>query len=74
MTADELANYAFAYVLIGSVIWALMYAGGLMEKAFQHSHTACVLVSIGSIFGWPVLVCVFVAGMVQGARQRGARS
>lgn len=73
MTADELANYAFAYVLIGSVIWALLVAGGVMEKAFDHSRAISALVSIGSIFGWPVLVCVFVAGMVQGARQRRAR-
>lgn len=72
MTAD-IANYAFAYVLIGAVIWALLVSGGLMEKAFQHSRTTSVLVSLGSIFGWPILVCVFVSAMAQGYRQRRAR-
>jgi len=73
MTADDLANYAFAYVLIGAVIWMLLVSGGLMQKAFQHSLAVSVMVSFGLILGWPMLVFVFFAGMVQGQRQRRAR-
>lgn len=73
MTADVLATCAFSYVLIGAVIWMLLVSAGLMDKAFRYSRMVSVMVSAGAIFAWPALVCVFVAGMAQGARQRRAR-
>ena len=73
MPSADLANYAFAYVLIGAVIWALLAASGAMDKAFAYSRTVSALVSAGTIFAWPFLAAVFVAGIVQGVRGRRAR-
>ncbi|MCS3725467.1 hypothetical protein [Bradyrhizobium betae] len=74
MSAADLVNWGFAYVLIGAVMWALMYAGGLIEEALgKASRSSRAIVSIGAIAGWPVIVLVFVAGYINGARGR-ARS
>lgn len=74
MTIDNIANWAFAYVLVGAVIWALLFAGGIMDRAFAESRAGGVLASIGAIFGWPILALVFFHGMWCGARQRRVRS
>ncbi|WP_339426865.1 hypothetical protein, partial [Pseudomonas proteolytica] len=73
MSSDDLANCVFAYVLIGALIWALVVSIGGLEKAFAHSKASALLVSAGTIFGWPVIVGVFISGMVHGARSRRAR-
>lgn len=74
MSADDLVNWTFVWVLIGAVIWALMYAGGLIEEALGNaSRPTRLMVLIGAVVGWPVLVCVFVAGYISGVRGR-ARS
>ena len=74
MGTDDLANWLFAYVLVGAVLWMLMYAGGLIDEALgKASRSAKALVSVGAIVGWPVIVVVFVKGYVDGVRGR-ARS
>ena len=74
MSADDLVNWLFAYVLCGAVIWALMYAGGLIEDALgKASRSAKVMTCVGAVVGWPVIVVVFVKGYVDGVRGR-ARS
>lgn len=71
ISADDLVNWVFAWVLVGAVIWMLMYSGGLIRQALgTATRTVVVLVSIGSIIGWPVIVGVFFAGMWSGWRAR----
>ncbi|EJN14711.1 hypothetical protein PMI42_01684 [Bradyrhizobium sp. YR681] len=74
MTSVDLVNWAFAYVLIGTVIWMLLFSAGAMDKAFRYSAVVCVLVSAGAIFAWPMLAVVFFAGMWQAMQRRRARS
>ncbi|WP_445222217.1 hypothetical protein ACKWRH_21415 [Bradyrhizobium sp. Pa8] len=71
MGADDLVNWVFAYMLIGAVIWMLMYSAGLIHKAWGTvSHAAVVFASIAAIIGWPVIVFAFFAGVWSGRRMR----
>jgi hypothetical protein len=71
MSPDDLVNWAFAWLLTGAVLWALMYAGGLIEEAIGNaSRPAKVMVAIGAIVGWPIIVVVFIAGIIHGVRRR----
>lgn len=74
MTINDFANWSFAYVLVGAVIWALLFAGGVMDAAFKASRPGGLLASIGVIFGWWILGLVFVHGIWCGARRRRVRS
>jgi hypothetical protein len=82
MSSDDLVNYAFAYVLIGAVIWMLMFSAGLITETLQKRiaagdaapHFALVLASVAVVVAWPLMVIVFVHGMWTGAlRVWGAR-
>lgn len=74
MSAADLINWGLAYILVGAVIWALMYAASIVDDALGNARRLVkVLVCLGAIVGWPVLFGVFVAGYINGARGR-ARS
>jgi hypothetical protein len=71
ISADDLVNWGFTWLLTGSVIWALMQAGGMVRHAIGNaSRFAQVMVCLGAIVGWPIIIIVFVAGYINGMRGR----
>lgn len=52
MTTDDVANWIFTYVLIGALIWALVYRPPADGRFRRAAFTA----SVGIILLWPAAI------------------
>lgn len=66
MTSDNLVSWAFTYVLVGAVVWMLIFSSGLMDKRFEESRSRAITASIGVVLGWWIFVGAFVLGFCHG--------
>jgi hypothetical protein len=58
------------WLLIGSIIWMLMFSAGIVTQSRREaSNFAIVLVSAGVIIAWPLVVLVFIGGVLSAARR-----
>lgn len=74
MSAADAVSWAFVYVLIGAVIWMLMFSAGLIKEAWgRASGIGVLLASIGAVVAWPVIVWTFAIGLINGHRERVRR-
>lgn len=56
------------WILIGSLVWCALYLAGIIQQTLRRrrysSRLGIVLASIGVIVGWPVVVGVFLSGVL----------
>lgn len=72
MRAHDVVTCGLVYLAIGSIVWLALYHQGIVQEAYEKRRDpklAIVFASIGVVCGWPLIVMVFFAGVIEGWRR-----